>query len=109
MCRYGLVAEGVQDVAFGSYGGAFDLLFGVTGDEEEGGAGLWAGFEWQVSPGLRGETWGTRICGYALGGGCVPVFWLAVDDGGGDEGFAFGEGGRSDGGGVGRDVHFGGA
>jgi hypothetical protein len=36
--RHGLVAEGVEDVAFGSYGGSLDLLFGVAGDEEEGGA-----------------------------------------------------------------------
>src|SRR6266478_3932790 len=36
--RHGLVAEGVQDVAFGSYGGSLDLLLGVAGDEEESGA-----------------------------------------------------------------------
>jgi hypothetical protein len=35
---YGLMAEGVEDVAFGSYGGSFDLLLGVAGDEEEGDA-----------------------------------------------------------------------
>src|SRR3981081_2334224 len=50
VCGYGAVGEGVQDVAFGSYGGSLDLLFGVAGDEEEGYAELWAGFEWQVSP-----------------------------------------------------------
>ena len=33
---YGFAAEGVEDVAFGSYGGALDLLFGVALDEEEG-------------------------------------------------------------------------
>ena len=32
---YGLMAEWVEDVAFGSDGSAFDLLFGVAGDEEE--------------------------------------------------------------------------
>ena len=31
----GLLAEGIEDVAFGSDGGSFDLLFGVAGDEEE--------------------------------------------------------------------------
>ena len=31
----GLMAEGIEDVAFGSYGGSFDLLLGVTGDEEK--------------------------------------------------------------------------
>ena len=40
---YGLVAEGVEDVAFCFDGGALDLLLGVAGDEEEGGAGLSAG------------------------------------------------------------------
>jgi hypothetical protein len=57
------MAEGIEDVAFGSYGGSLDLLFGVAGDEEEGYAELWAGFEWQVSPGLRIETWGTQFRG----------------------------------------------
>ena len=40
---YGLVAEGIEDVAFGSYGGSLDLLLGVAGDEEEGYAGLVGG------------------------------------------------------------------
>src|SRR5438067_9696265 len=33
MGGYGLVAEGIEDIAFGSYGGSFDLLFGVASDE----------------------------------------------------------------------------
>ena len=35
---YGLVAERVEDVTFGSDGSAFDLLLCVAGDEEEGDA-----------------------------------------------------------------------
>ena len=36
----GVVAEGIEDPAFGSYGGSLDLLLGVAGDEEEGDAGF---------------------------------------------------------------------
>jgi hypothetical protein len=31
----GFVAEGIEDVAFGSYGGSFDLLLGMAGYEEK--------------------------------------------------------------------------
>jgi hypothetical protein len=37
------MAEGVEYVAFSSDGGAFDLLFGVAGDEEEGYSGFAGG------------------------------------------------------------------
>ena len=93
----GVVGEGIEDVAFGSDGGAFDLLFGVAGDEEEGSAGGWDGGDGAAS-GWDG-----------LGGGGVPLFGFAVDDGGGDEGFAFGERGGGDRGDVGGDGDFGGA
>ena len=39
----GLVAEGVEDPAFGTDGGALDDLMGVAGDEDEGDAGLGVG------------------------------------------------------------------
>ncbi len=42
---YGVVGEGIEDPAFGSYGCALDLLAGVAVDEDEGGAGLRAGGE----------------------------------------------------------------
>ena len=41
----GVVGEGIEDVAFGSDGGALDLLAGVALDEEEGDAGLVGGGE----------------------------------------------------------------
>ena len=97
---YGLVAEGVEDVAFGSYGGSFDLLFGVAGDEEEGGAG---------GEGDGGDGMLRPVVGMGWAVAASQCFGFAVDDGGGDEGFAFVEGGRSDGGGVGGDGDFGGA
>src|ERR1700678_741406 len=93
----GLLAEGIEDVAFGSDGGSFDLLFGVAGDKEEGGAGGGDGCD------------GTASGGDWFGGGCVPLFGFAGDDGGGDEGLAFFEGGWGDGGDVGGDGDFGGA
>src|ERR1700728_1244799 len=46
---YGLVAEGIEDVALGSHGGSFDLLFGVAGDEEEDDSGFIGGFQHQLS------------------------------------------------------------
>ncbi len=61
------MAEGIEDVAFGSYGGALDLLLGVAGDEEEGGAGLVGGGD-----GAAGD-------GEGFGGGCVPSDWLGSD------------------------------
>src|SRR5258708_17892952 len=102
MCRYGFVAEGVEDVAFGSYGGSLDLLFGVAGDEEESGAWLVGGCD-----GTAGDWEG-------LGGGCIPKDagritgeaakrigllrvkrGFSIDDGGGDDGVTFLEGGRN--------------
>src|SRR5277367_1175512 len=74
---YGLMAEGVEDVAICSYGGSLDLLFGVAGDEEKGYAG-------------RGDGGDGAAGGwYGLGSGGVPSFGFAAGDGGGDEGFAF--------------------
>ncbi len=84
----GLMAEGIEYPAFGSHGGALDDLAGVSGDEEEGGAGAGCGGD-MVGAG------GRQSCG----GGCVPVFGLTVDQRDGDDGFAvgqleFGQGGR---------------
>ncbi len=61
----GLLAEGIEDVAFGSYGGSLDLLFGVAGDEEEGGAEFLGGPD---GDGGAGES-------KRLGGGGVPSDW----------------------------------
>src|SRR5271170_1795901 len=60
--RYGLMAEGVEDVAIGSYCGSLDLLFGVAGYEEEGDSG-------------RGDGGDGAAGGwYGLGCGSVPLF-----------------------------------
>ena len=126
--RDGLVAEGVEDVAFGSYGGAFDLLFGMAGDEEEGDAGF-VGWRDVAALGWDGLGRGWIPCGL---GWCVAVSgcgcdWAAadisigeatvlgcadgeqVDDGGGDDGITLVEGGRNGDEGVRGDGNFDGA
>src|SRR4051794_23600516 len=92
----GLVAEGVEDPAFGAYGGSFNDLAGVTRDEDEGGAGCGGG---RYVAGLIGVE--------GLRGDYVPVFWFAFDEGDGDDGFAFGEFEFWKAGGIGRDGDFG--
>src|ERR1700722_3102831 len=88
---YGVVGEGVEDPAFGSYGCAFDYLSGVAVDEDESGSRLPTGGKGCIAL-VKG-----------LGGGGVPVFGFAVDDGDRDDDVAVGELGHGEGGGVGRD------
>ena len=75
--------EGVEDEAFGSDGGALDLLEGVGLDEEEGGFG-------------RGEVLAGG--GDRGGGGGVDAAGRAVDEDGGEEDFAGGKRRGGDGG-----------
>ena len=76
MCGYGVVAKGIEDVAFGSYRSSLDDLFGVAGDEEEGDARLVRGGDGDRGaseserPGcsrVPGDSWRT---GVATAGGC---------------------------------------
>jgi hypothetical protein len=102
------VAEGVEDPAFGSYSGSLDDLSGVAGDEEESDAGLvgggergagdWEGLGGGRVPGdLRGDV---AASGSGDGGAAADVSvgkaaglggagGEDVDEGCGDEGFAF--------------------
>ena len=92
---YGVVGEGIEDPAFGSYGGALDYLAGVAGDEDEGGSRLPTGGKGCIAL-VKG-----------LGGGGVPVFGFAVDDGDRDDDIAIGELGSGAGGGGGDDIAIG--
>jgi hypothetical protein len=74
----GLVAEGIEDPAFGADGGALDLLSGVATDKEECHAGNIRFFELNNSGGATGAA---DEVGEWLGGGCVPVLRLAVYQG----------------------------
>ena len=87
----GFLAEGVEDPAFSSDGGALDLLVGVAGDEEECSAGRGSGWD-----GLGGGVDG-------VGGSSVPMFGFSVDERAGDDGFAGFELGLGEDGGVGWD------
>ena len=116
MSGYGLMAERIEDVAFGSYCGSLDLLFGVAGDEEEGdarfvgwgnvAAGGWDGFCRGGIPSDLG--WGVAILDDDVrrGRGAADVAvgeatvlrcadGKQVGDGGGDDGVAFFKGGRN--------------
>ena len=89
----GLLGEGIEDPAFGSYGGPLDLLAGATGDEDERYAG--------AGGGRKGV-----VLGVSMGGGGVPVLGLAVDYRDGDDGVAVGQLGLGESGGVGGDGDF---
>ena len=77
VCGYSLVAEGIEDPAFSSYGGSFNLLMCVGLDEEEGCT--WGGLCRDAADlvGVEG-----------LGGGGVPMLGLPVHESNGDDGFA---------------------
>lgn len=76
----GFLAKGIQDPAFGTYGGSLDDLAGVAGDKEQDGAGGRGGGDGGVEGGVED-----------LGGGGVPVFGLTVYERGRDDGLAFGQ------------------
>src|SRR5438270_10471314 len=121
--RHGLGAEGIEYVAFGSDGGALDLLLGVAGDEEEGYAFAVGASDRNRGGGDlehpgRGDVYpGGWLAGVAVFGDAgdgrssadVAVSEAAlggggnVDDGGGDEAFSVFERWRNDEGGVRRD------
>ncbi len=63
----GFVAEGIEDAAFGSYGGAFDLLLGVAGDEEESDAGFIGGSDGDGGP-VSVSGWAVAASQVAGGG-----------------------------------------